>query len=167
MHILEPELSSDKVGLPKQSEIPGIKLEVVNYHNVPLGTLHSKFMVVDSNVAVVGSNNIQDNANLEMSCDFQGPIVAHIRKVFLESWNPLETDNLQNVSSDEVAVDWDGFVAEISTRWRQRESESKLDCITRCLSQCYWKRLPIICVVGLMLTDCKRLDLQPRGIGGR
>lgn len=43
-----------------------------------LGTFHAKFMVVDRKIALCQSNNIQDNDNLEMMCQFEGPIVDSI-----------------------------------------------------------------------------------------
>ena len=55
--------------------MPNIDLAVVNFHRPPLGTFHSKFMVVDRQIATVSSNNIQDNDNLEMMTHLEGPIV--------------------------------------------------------------------------------------------
>lgn len=53
------------VSLPSSKEIPNVDLQVVNYHRPMLGTFHSKFMIVDRKYAVISSNNIQDNDNLE------------------------------------------------------------------------------------------------------
>ena len=49
-----------KVKLPAPDEIPGVDLEVQNYHVPPVGTFHAKYMVVDRKVALLSSNNIQD-----------------------------------------------------------------------------------------------------------
>jgi hypothetical protein len=57
------------IDLPKQEEVPGIDLEVINFHRVLLGTFHAKFLVVDRKVALLNSNNIQgefDLASLEV-----------------------------------------------------------------------------------------------------
>ena len=51
--------TGENVRLPGPEEIPNVDIEVVNYHRPPLGTFHSKFMVVDRKIAVVSSNNIQ------------------------------------------------------------------------------------------------------------
>lgn len=55
----EEEATSPKVRLPAKEEIPNIDLEIVNYHVAWMGTLHSKFMIVDRKIALLESNNIQ------------------------------------------------------------------------------------------------------------
>lgn len=57
--VSEEEITSPKVGLPAKEEIPNIDLRVVNYHCAWVGTLHSKFMIVDRKIALLESNNIQ------------------------------------------------------------------------------------------------------------
>ena len=74
------------VRLPAPEEIPNIDMEVQNYHRPMLGTFHSKFMVVDRRMAVVQSNNIQDNDNLEMMTHIEGEIVNSIYDTALISW---------------------------------------------------------------------------------
>jgi phosphatidylserine/phosphatidylglycerophosphate/cardiolipin synthase-like enzyme len=78
---------SKAVGLPPASEMPNIDLQVVNYHRFPLGTFHAKFMIVDRRYGVVGSNNIQDNDNLEMAVHLEGPIVNSLYDTALISWH--------------------------------------------------------------------------------
>lgn len=58
--------TGDKVKLPHPDKVPGIKLEVQNYHQPPVGTFHAKYMVVDRRIALLNSNNIQDRVNVEM-----------------------------------------------------------------------------------------------------
>ena len=67
-----------KIQIPSPEELPNLDLEVVNYHRPMLGTFHAKFMVVDRKIAIVQSDNIQDNDNLEFMCQFEGPIVDSI-----------------------------------------------------------------------------------------
>lgn len=55
--------TGDKVKLPAPEDIPGLELEVQNYHMPPVGTFHSKYMVVDRKVALLNSNNIQDRVS--------------------------------------------------------------------------------------------------------
>jgi phosphatidylserine/phosphatidylglycerophosphate/cardiolipin synthase-like enzyme len=61
-HQIVPEktYTGEKVKLPAPHEIPGIVMEVVNYHVPPVGTFHAKYMVVDRKFAILQSNNIQD-----------------------------------------------------------------------------------------------------------
>ncbi|RMD40136.1 hypothetical protein DV735_g4993, partial [Chaetothyriales sp. CBS 134920] len=76
-----------KIRLPHPDEVPNLDLEVVNYHRPLLGTFHAKFMVIDRKIAVLQSNNIQDNDNLEMMCQFEGDIVDSIYDTALISWH--------------------------------------------------------------------------------
>ncbi|KAF5388467.1 hypothetical protein D9757_004627 [Collybiopsis confluens] len=85
-HVLPAEYSGPKVAIPPPDQVPNIDIQVVNYHVPMLGTFHSKFMVVDREVALLMSNNIQDNDNLEMCSRLEGPIVDSLYDVCLASW---------------------------------------------------------------------------------
>ncbi|KAF9694204.1 hypothetical protein EKO04_007904 [Ascochyta lentis] len=80
------QYTAKAVQLPAPEEIPNIDLEVQNYHRPMLGTFHSKFMVVDRRMAIVQSNNIQDNDNLEMMTHLEGDIVNSIYDTALIAW---------------------------------------------------------------------------------
>ncbi|GHJ89197.1 hypothetical protein NliqN6_5599 [Naganishia liquefaciens] len=83
------DLVSLKIPVPE--EIPGIDLQVINFHRVLLGTFHAKFLIVDRKVALINSNNIQDRPNLEMMTHLEGPIVDSFYETALHSWyNKLE-----------------------------------------------------------------------------
>lgn len=75
------------IRLPSSADLPNVELEVVNYHRPMLGTFHAKFLVVDRNVAIVQSDNIQDNDNLEMCVQLEGPIVDSIYDTALLTWH--------------------------------------------------------------------------------
>ncbi|OAX81244.1 hypothetical protein ACJ72_04416 [Emergomyces africanus] len=75
------------VQMPPPEHIPNLELEVMNYHKPVLGTFHSKFMVVDRRVVLLQSNNIQDNDNLEMMVQMEGPIVDSFYDMAIIMWN--------------------------------------------------------------------------------
>ena len=75
-----------RIGLPAQDEIPGVSLEVINYHRALLGTFHAKYLVVDRRVACLNSNNIQDRPNIEMMIQLEGPVVESFYDMALISW---------------------------------------------------------------------------------
>ncbi|KAI2618780.1 IQ calmodulin-binding motif protein [Hypoxylon sp. NC1633] len=83
----ESEYTGAAVGLPAAREIPHVDLQVVNFHRPLLGTFHAKYMIVDRRVAVLQSNNIQDNDNLEMMVQVEGPIVDSMYDMALISWH--------------------------------------------------------------------------------
>ncbi|ROW09834.1 hypothetical protein VMCG_02520 [Cytospora schulzeri] len=85
--VSEKEYTGPKVGIPAPDEIPNIDLEVMNYHHPLLGTFHSKYMVVDRKLAILQSNNIQDNDNMEMMVHLEGPIVDSMYDMALLSWH--------------------------------------------------------------------------------
>jgi len=74
-----------KIGVPHE-KLNNIDLDIINYHEAPLGTFHSKFAVIDRQVALVNSNNINIRSNVEMMCQFEGDIVNSIYDCFLVSW---------------------------------------------------------------------------------
>ncbi|ELR10669.1 hypothetical protein GMDG_04936 [Pseudogymnoascus destructans 20631-21] len=85
--VSEKEYLGDAVNIPKPEEIPNINLQVMNYHKPMLGTYHCKYMVVDRKYAVLQSNNIQDNDNMEMMIQLEGPIVDSLYDMALISWH--------------------------------------------------------------------------------
>ncbi|KAK6600283.1 hypothetical protein H4I96_07609 [Botrytis cinerea] len=94
----EKEYLGKAVALPAAEDIPNIDLQVMNYHRPMLGTFHCKYMVVDRKFAVLQSNNIQDNDNMEMMTHLEGPIVDSLYDMALISWHkkfepPLPSHN--------------------------------------------------------------------------
>lgn len=66
--------------------MPHLDFQAINFHKPLLGTLHAKFMVVDRKVAVIESNNMEDNDNMEMMSHLEGPIVDSIYDTALITW---------------------------------------------------------------------------------
>jgi phosphatidylserine/phosphatidylglycerophosphate/cardiolipin synthase-like enzyme len=92
------EYLSKAVNLPPPEEIPNLDMQVMNFHTPMLGTFHCKYMVVDRKYAVLQSNNVQDNDNVEMMIHLEGPIVDSMYDMALISWNkklepPLPSHN--------------------------------------------------------------------------
>ncbi|EOD46967.1 putative phospholipase d active site motif protein [Neofusicoccum parvum UCRNP2] len=87
LDVSEAERTAKGVGIPSDKEIPNVDIEVINYHRPVLGTFHAKFMVVDRKIAIVCSNNIQDNDNLEMMTHLEGPIVDSLYDMALLTWH--------------------------------------------------------------------------------
>ena len=66
--------------------MPNLDFEAINFHKPLLGTLHAKFMVVDRKIAIIESNNMEDNDNMEMMTHVEGPIVDSIYDTALVTW---------------------------------------------------------------------------------
>ncbi|RDX54088.1 hypothetical protein OH76DRAFT_1062134 [Lentinus brumalis] len=97
-HLHIPPEEWEGLGLPKPDSIPGIDFETMNYHRPIAGTFHAKYMVVDRRVAVLNSNNIQDNVNVEMMIQLEGPIVESFYDMSLISWAKASTIPLPLIS---------------------------------------------------------------------
>jgi phosphatidylserine/phosphatidylglycerophosphate/cardiolipin synthase-like enzyme len=117
----EKEALGKSVALPHPDEIPNLELEVINFHTPIFGTFHCKYMVVDRKYAVLQSNNIQDNDNVEMMTHLEGPIVDSLYDMALISWHnklepPLPSHNSPAVQggvgdkSNTTTSDQDGTV---------------------------------------------------------
>ncbi|EAQ87640.1 hypothetical protein CHGG_04259 [Chaetomium globosum CBS 148.51] len=112
-YIVSEKVSTGKdVNLPSAAEIPNIDLEVMNYHTPLMGTFHAKYMVVDRKIAVLQSNNIQDNDNLEMMVHLEGPIVDSVYDMALISWHrrldpplPSQTAGLVDGEKQDTRLD--------------------------------------------------------------
>jgi len=76
-----------RIGLPTEDEIPGVALEIINYHRPLVGTFHAKYLIVDRRVACLNSNNVQDRPNVEMMVQLEGPVVDSIYDMALISWS--------------------------------------------------------------------------------
>jgi phosphatidylserine/phosphatidylglycerophosphate/cardiolipin synthase-like enzyme len=86
VHVKPEAFAGEKIQLPHPSDIPNIDFQVVSMHKPLLGTLHAKFMVVDRKIAVIESNNMEDNTNMEMMTHLEGPIVDSIYDSALITW---------------------------------------------------------------------------------
>ncbi|PWN26004.1 hypothetical protein BDZ90DRAFT_206467, partial [Jaminaea rosea] len=73
-------------GLPRKDEIPHLDMEILNYHRPLMGTFHAKLLLVDRQVALINSNNIQDRPNVEACTRLEGDIVNSIYDHALISW---------------------------------------------------------------------------------
>lgn len=100
-HIVVPEkeFTGKNINLPHPSEIPNIDVEVMNFHTPLLGTFHAKYMVVDRKIALLQSNNVQDNENLEMLIHLEGPIVDSLYDMALLSWHKAPDPPLPTLDS--------------------------------------------------------------------
>ncbi|GAC76283.1 hypothetical protein PANT_20c00041 [Moesziomyces antarcticus T-34] len=73
-------------GLPTESDIPNLNVEILNYHRPLMGTFHAKLLIVDRQVALINSNNIQDRPNIEACIRLEGDIVNSVYDHALISW---------------------------------------------------------------------------------
>lgn len=103
------EYTGPMVQLPAPDDIPHIDMEVQNFHRPLLGTFHAKYMVVDRQIAVVQSNNIQDNCNLEMMTHLEGPIVDSLYDTALLSWEKAFKPALPCLNSPAIQTGFSTF----------------------------------------------------------
>jgi len=106
-YVPEKEYTGENVNLPSPEEIPNIDMQVINFHTPLIGTFHAKYMVVDRRVAILQSNNVQDNDNLEMMVHLEGPIVDSFYDMALISWHK-KLDPPMPCRDSPAAAAWDG-----------------------------------------------------------
>lgn len=97
------EYTGKNVKIPSPEEMPNIDMQVMNYHQAMVGTFHAKYMVVDRKIAILQSNNIQDNDNLEMMVHYEGPIVDSFYDMALMSWHKKMEPPLPSYNSPAAA----------------------------------------------------------------
>src|SRR5579859_8329 len=91
-----------KMGIPHE-RLDNIDLDLMNYHIAPLGTFHSKFAVIDRQIALVNSNNINIRSNVEMMCQYEGDIVNSLYDAFIISWGKKMDPPLPCISTPSIA----------------------------------------------------------------
>ncbi|KAI0600074.1 hypothetical protein F4775DRAFT_547947 [Biscogniauxia sp. FL1348] len=113
----ESEYTGKAVGIPAAREIPNIDLQVMNYHQPLLGTFHSKYMIVDRRIGILQSNNIQDNDNLEMMVQVEGPIVDSLYDMALLSWHQKLEPSLPCLASPAADATASGDMGSFTERF--------------------------------------------------
>lgn len=73
-------------GLPLPTEVPQLKIEILNYHRPLMGTFHAKLLLIDRRIALLNSINIQDRPNLESCVHLEGDIVNAVYDHAVISW---------------------------------------------------------------------------------
>ncbi|CAK5279448.1 unnamed protein product [Mycena citricolor] len=118
--VSQKEYTGKNVGLPAPEEIPNIDLQVINYHKPALGTFHCKYMIVDRKYAVLQSDNIQDNDNMEMMIHLEGPIVDSLYDMALISWHLKLAPTLPSANQPETEGGLGGIGDETTAKGDQR-----------------------------------------------
>jgi phosphatidylserine/phosphatidylglycerophosphate/cardiolipin synthase-like enzyme len=75
-----------KLGLPHSSRVPGLVLRVTRKFNWPFGIMHSKYVVIDREIAILPSCNVSWERWLEAAVSISGPAVAHLLKFHAWFW---------------------------------------------------------------------------------
>jgi phosphatidylserine/phosphatidylglycerophosphate/cardiolipin synthase-like enzyme len=65
-------------------QYPNIELEVFHYHKYPLGSIHSKNIIVDGVWSCIGSKNIDEEPTLEMGMQMYGAVSKAMRMDFYQ-----------------------------------------------------------------------------------
>lgn len=115
-------INASTIGLPHPDEIPCIDMQVMNFHTPIMGTFHAKYMVVDRRVAVLQSNHIQDNDNLEMACHLEGPVVDSLWDMAMISWHTHLDPMLPCLNSPATEA-WAARVAQATKGVEERRTE--------------------------------------------
>ena len=101
-------------GLPEENEIPHLTVEILNYHRPLMGTFHVKLLLVDRQVALINSNNIQDRPNVEACFRFEGDIVNAIYDHAIVSWGETFRPPLPRIFTPALSQPGNEAFAELS-----------------------------------------------------
>lgn len=74
------------LGLPHPEQIAGLDLEVTRKYFRPLGIIHSKFVVIDRQLAILPSCNVSWEAWLEAAVVVRGPVVGALMIFYSNFW---------------------------------------------------------------------------------
>lgn len=77
----------DKLGLPQPNELAGLNITITRKFFWPLGIIHSKYVIVDREVAIFPSCNVSWERWFEVAISLQGPLVGHLLAFHTEFWD--------------------------------------------------------------------------------
>ncbi|ETN43171.1 uncharacterized protein HMPREF1541_02329 [Cyphellophora europaea CBS 101466] len=75
-----------KLGLPDVREIPGLQLNVTRKFFWPFGIIHSKYVIIDRELAIFPSCNISWERWFETAISMRGPVVDHLLSFHTNFW---------------------------------------------------------------------------------
>ncbi|KEF61014.1 uncharacterized protein A1O9_02578 [Exophiala aquamarina CBS 119918] len=87
-----PPPTWDKLGLPQPDELAGLNMTITRKFFWPFGIIHSKYVIVDREIAIFPSCNVSWERWFEVAISLQGPVVGHLLAFHTEFWdngNPL------------------------------------------------------------------------------
>ncbi|WFD31485.1 hypothetical protein MSPP1_002522 [Malassezia sp. CBS 17886] len=118
-------------GLPSDAELTHMDMQILNYHRPLMGTFHAKLLLVDRNVALVNSINIQDRPNLEACIRLEGDIVNSVYDHALISWGVYLRPALPCIASPAPREPAPSAMTAVSPAERERRTVSARTQLTR------------------------------------
>lgn len=91
-----PPSTWSKLGLPHPDDLAGLNITITRKFFWPFGIIHSKYVIVDREVAIFPSCNVSWERWFEVAISLRGPIVGHLLSFHTGFWDnarPLATIN--------------------------------------------------------------------------
>ncbi|KAK5065018.1 hypothetical protein LTR84_000853 [Exophiala bonariae] len=82
-----PPATWSKLGLPQQDELPGLNITIKRKFFWPLGIIHSKYVIVDREIAVFPSCNVSWERWFEVAVSVCGPAVEDLLSFHMDFWD--------------------------------------------------------------------------------
>ncbi|KAK8244062.1 hypothetical protein HDK90DRAFT_476577 [Phyllosticta capitalensis] len=86
-HVYSPSDWSTKLGLPDQSELTGLDLEIKSIFVKPFSVMHPKFVIIDRQLVFLPSCNVSWENWFEGCLAMSGPIVGNFVQFWYKFWN--------------------------------------------------------------------------------
>lgn len=81
-----PPPTWNKLGLPHPEELTGLSISIRRKFFWPLGIIHSKYVIVDREVAIFPSCNVSWERWFEVAVSLRGPVVEHLLSFHTDFW---------------------------------------------------------------------------------
>ena len=105
--VYPPETWTAKLGLPTQSEVPGLNIHVKSLFFRPFSVLHSKYLIVDRKKAFLPSCNVSWEDWYECCIGFEGPIVRELFEFWERIWQTSQSIPSNELEDIVVSIDVD------------------------------------------------------------
>jgi len=84
------EVAPERYALPKKKDVPWLDFHVKNYHRGLLGAVHSKMMLIDGRISLLGSKNMDGDTPMEFMFAMEGSVTMAMRSDFQKLWGEKE-----------------------------------------------------------------------------
>lgn len=82
-----PPSTWNKLGLPHPDELPGLNIIIKRKFFWPLGIIHSKYVIIDREVAIFPSCNVSWERWFEVAVSVRGPVVDNLLSFHTSFWD--------------------------------------------------------------------------------
>jgi len=100
-----PPAAWKKLGLPEPGELTGLNMLVIRKFFWPFGIIHSKYVIIDREIAIFPSCNVSWEPWFEVAVSIRGSVVEHLFSFHSAFWGNKRSSTAIESATEHGAVD--------------------------------------------------------------